>query len=126
MDITTYSKYVMPHGQNNLQYICHATWTQQLTVNMSCHINTTTYSKLSCHMDTTTYSIYVMPHDIVYMSCHMDPTTYSKYVMPHGPSNLQYICHATLTEQPTIHMSCHVDTTTYNKYVMPHGRNNLQ
>ena len=70
----------MPHGHNNLQYICHATWTQQPTVNMP------------CHMDTTKYSKYVMPHGqqpTVNMSCPMDTTTYSKYVMPHGHNNLQ-------------------------------------
>ena len=49
MDTTTYSKYVMPHTQQPTVN-CHATWTQQPTVNMS------------CHMDTTTYSKYVMPH----------------------------------------------------------------
>ena len=56
----------------------------------------------------------------------MDTTTYSKYVMPHGPNNLQKICHATWTQQPTVNMSCHMDTTTYSKYVMPHEHNNLQ
>jgi hypothetical protein len=56
----------------------------------------------------------------------MDTTTDSKYVMPHGHNNLQYICHATWTQQPTVYMSCHTDPTTYSKYVMPHGHNNLQ
>ena len=51
MDTTTYSKYIMPHGHNNLQYIRHVTLAQQPTVNMS------------CRMDTTTYSKYVMPHE---------------------------------------------------------------
>jgi hypothetical protein len=46
--------------------------------------------------------------------------------MPHGHNNLQLICHATWTQQPTVNMSCHIGTTTYSKYVMPHGHNNLQ
>ena len=54
MDTTTYSNYVMPHGHNMSFhiYICHATWTQQPTVNMP-------WTQQPTGQQPT---IYIMPH----------------------------------------------------------------
>jgi hypothetical protein len=91
-------------------------WHDIFTVGCCVHVAWHIYCRLLCPCGIMSYHL---DHQLtVHMSCHMDPTTYSKYIMPHGSNNLQYICHATLTQQPTIHMSCHMDTTTYSKYVM--------
>jgi hypothetical protein len=78
-----------------------------------------------------------MRHDIFTVGCFdhvawhiycrlLCPCGMTIYCMPHWHNNLQWICHATLTQQPTVNMSCHMDPTTYSIYVMPHWQNNIQ